>query len=160
MLHLICGPTASGKTTLAKKLEQERGATRFSIDERLGDPNFPPRRDDQFIGKLIMRVAPVFSQIMKESLQELDQGKEVVLDVAAFRRETRYGIRDWASSINVPLRLYYLSVGRPIRLERLRQRNAHKRDTYSFPVPEWVFEFVDQVFEVPTADEAPEIVPD
>ena len=159
MIHLLCGPTASGKTRLAKKIESERGAIRFSIDERMAPPHFPGQRDDRLIGQLIEDTHPVFLEILKESHQQLASGKEVVLDVGTFNRSTRDLIRSWATGIGQPLILYYLSVSREIRLERLRQRNECRGSDYSFEVPQWVFDLIDQVFEAPTADEKPIIIP-
>jgi predicted kinase len=159
MIHLLCGPTASGKTRLAKKIERERGAIRFSIDERMAPPNFPEQRDDRLIAQLIQDAHPVFLEILKESHQQLASGKEVILDVGAFNRSTRDLLRSWATGIGQPLILYYLSDSRDIRLERLRQRNERRGSDYSFDVPLWVFDLIDQVFETPTADEGPIIIP-
>jgi predicted kinase len=158
-IHLLCGPTASGKTALAREIEGERGAVRFSIDERMVPPNFPEQRDDHLIERLIQDTHPVFLAILKESHQQLGSGREVVLDVGAFNRSTRDLLRSWATGIRQPLILYYLSVSKDIRLERLRQRNKCRGSDYSFDVPLWVFDLIDQVFEAPTADEGPIIIP-
>jgi len=159
-IHLLCGPTASGKTTLAKDIESERGAVRFSIDERMAPPNYPAQPNPAFIMELIQKAQPVFMEILTESHQHLSCGNGVVLDVGAFHRSTRDFARNWATSIARPLTLYYLSVGRNIRLERLRQRNKLHGKTYAFDVPEWVFEWIEREFQAPTDDEKPIIITD
>lgn len=158
MVHLLCGPTASGKTRLAKQLESERGAIRFSIDERLAPPHFPEQRDDHFIAQLVYKVRPVFIEVLKAAELPLSRGKDVVLDVGIFDRKNRDVVRMWASEINQPLTLHYLSFSREVRLERLRQRNECRGSNYSFDVPQWVFDLIDQLFEPPTDEEEPIIV--
>ena len=54
MIHLICGPSASGKTKLAKEIERERKAVRFSIDERVTPPIFPESFSMLFLMGLVM----------------------------------------------------------------------------------------------------------
>ena len=159
-IHLLCGPTASGKTTLAKEIESERGAVRFSIDERLAPPNYPAQPNPAFIGELVEKARPVFIEILTESEQRLSHGNEVVLDVGAFHRSTRDFVRRWATRVAQPLTLYYLSASRNIRLERLRQRNKLRGITYAFDVPEWVFEWIEREFQAPTDDEKPIVITD
>jgi len=158
MIHLVCGPTASGKTRLAKEIESARGAIRFSIDELMEPPNFPEQRDDYFIAQLVQKARPMFIELLKAAEQSLSQGNEVVLDVGAFHRETRDVVRTWASENKQPLTLHYLSFSRDIRLERLRQRNERRGSNYSFNVPQWVFDLIEQIFEPPTDEEKPMIV--
>jgi gluconate kinase len=81
-----------------------------------------------------------------------------VLDVGAFHRETRDVVRTWASENKQPLTLHYLSFSRDVRLERLRQRNERRGNNYSFNVPQWVFDLIEQIFEPPTDEEKPMIV--
>ena len=158
MIHLLCGPAASGKTTLAMAIERDRGAIRFSIDDRMDPPNFPEQRNDYFIAQLVERVRPVFIEILKAAELPLSQGKDVVLDVGAFDRQTRHIVRMWAAENKQLLTLHYLSFSRSIRLERLRQRNECRGSNYSFNVPRWVFDLIDQIFEPPTDEEEPMIV--
>jgi predicted kinase len=139
-------------------IERERGAVRFSIDEHLKAPQFPEHRDIQFIMSMVANGKPEFIRILKEAQKPLAQGKDVVLDVATFNRASRDIIRMWAAEIGKPITLYYCLVDKNVRLARLRERNKGAGKAFSFKVPEWVFEIVEESFQPPTDDEMPVIL--
>ncbi|EEF57863.1 AAA family ATPase [Pedosphaera parvula] len=153
MIHLLCGPTAAGKTTYAKKLIQEGNAIHFALDELLVQTAFPASPDPAFMVGLIDQSQSHILRILQQSETHIAQSRDVVLEIPTFRRDHRDVVRGWAAGLKQPLTLYHFSADRTKRLERMHKRNAERGSTFSYHVPEWLFEWVDQVFEVPAADE-------
>jgi predicted kinase len=153
MIHLLCGPTAAGKTTFAGKLIEERQAVHFALDQLLAPISFPESPTPAFMAELIDQSQTYILQILQKAEDHLAHNRDVTLDIPTFRREHRDVVRGWAAGLKQPLTLYYFSANRTTRLERLRKRNVERGATYSYHVPEWLFDWVDQVFETPAPDE-------
>lgn len=114
--HLTCGLPASGKTTLAKKLEQDLPALRLTADEWMarlvGDGYDEDKR---------VIVEDMLWQIAKRVL-ELDS--DVILDYGLWAYEERQAYRDKAQAIGAQVKIHYLEVPLETLLTRLKIRNA------------------------------------
>lgn len=143
-LHLICGLPGSGKTTLAKQLEQDRDAVRFSPDEwlyRLGIDFY----DEAGRAKV--------EQLQWELAQQLlRHGNNVILENGFWAREERDRYRTVAGAIGATTTLHFLD----IPIAELKSRIAKRNQTRGADTPminpssldEWA-----AMFDPPTDDE-------
>jgi predicted kinase len=147
-VHLVCGVAASGKTTLARRLEEE-GAFRFTLDEwmvRLFD--LTPFDDDYGHGadrvkELIWDVAAVV----------LAHGHDVVLDWSQWSRSRRADAARRAEALGAEVVLHFLEVPLDEAEQRLAARNAQRpAGAHHIPLDE-LRRFWTDVFEPPSDDE-------
>jgi predicted kinase len=158
MIHLICGLPGSGKTTYANKILQNDQVVCFSIDHCLKPLSYPQNLDFYFLSKLAERIRQCEIKILCSCEKVLAERKDVVLDIASFKRIDRDRIRAWADKINSPITLYFVTAKKATRWERILNRNLQKGKTYSFDVPQWAFEFIEGWFQPLSEDEGAIIV--
>ncbi|MFB7755121.1 AAA family ATPase [Streptomyces sp. NPDC056121] len=146
-LFLTCGVAGSGKTTLARKLEQERGALRLTGDawmRRLYPdlPAFAPAAVRDRVEKLQFDLA----------LQVLEQGIDVVVDWGLLGRDERDHYRTQAQDRGAKVVLCLLDPPLAVLRERLEIRNRKvSADTYGIPLAKLEEQF--RVFQRPTPQE-------
>ncbi|MEV7068537.1 ATP-binding protein [Streptomyces collinus] len=118
---LMSGLQGSGKTTLARALEQA-GFRRLCPDEEMFRRYGHYGRDFPR-GQFRVREAPVLKDVALELRDLLAAGHEVVVDHGFWTREER---AQWASTVmeagGEPL-LIYLPVPHEVRWDRIRKRN-------------------------------------
>ena len=143
-LHLMVGLPCSGKTTLAKKLQQELPAMRLTPDEWMarvvGDGYDEAKR------------AIVEAMLWAIAAQGLRLGINVILDYGFWAREERDDFRARAAQFGADTKVHFLDVPRKELLKRLEARNAAlPDDTFHITaadLEQW-FDF----FQPPTIDE-------
>jgi predicted kinase len=116
-LYMLCGLPGSGKTTLARQLERERGAFRLAEDDwmiRLFGSTDGHGDDER------ERIKVVQWEIAERILT---LGGNVVLDWAFWLRAERDLYRARAAEIGVHTELYFLDVPRDELIRRLEARN-------------------------------------
>lgn len=119
-LHLMVGLPCSGKTTHAKKLEQERSALRLTPDEwqigLFGQDALEPEHDARhsFIETMLWNVAS----------RALELGTNVILDYGFWAREEREDYRQRAKRLGASSEVHFLDVPEVELLRRLAVRNA------------------------------------
>ena len=153
MIHLICGSTGAGKTSYAMTLAKERGAIRFTVDEWMKTLFFPDLRPPIKFEWAMERIERCEAMMWIMCRQLLGQGKEVVLEISMSTRTLRDKHRGMAKALGSPYRLHYLDVDKAIRRARIRERNKNQGDTFAFEVNDDMFDFVEAMFEPPSADE-------
>ncbi|EYB67813.1 hypothetical protein DEIPH_ctg032orf0057 [Deinococcus phoenicis] len=144
-LHLPVGLPGSGKTTLARQLEQEHAALRLSPDEWMlplfGAGDVDGKRD-VLERQLLWGVAA----------RALSLGVSVVLDYGLWSREERALYRERVRTLGVRAELHVLDVPLDELWRRLEERNRNlPPDT--FPVTRAELEEWDGWFQRPDAAE-------
>ena len=153
MIHFVFGPTGAGKSTYARQLALDRSAIRFSVDEWMSALFFPDIRGELTFEWAMARVHRCETQIWHITHQLLAQGKEVVLEISMSTRQLREKQIKLAETTQFPYLLHYIDADIDVRRARVRHRNKQKGSTYSFDVNDDMFDFVEKMFEAPTAQE-------
>lgn len=142
----MCGPAGSGKSTYATSLQQQ-GFRRLSIDEeawRRGITRQPlPDRT----------AADIERELRRRLLQLVEDGADVVLDLAFATRAARDSYRVLLARCSVIPETVYLATPREVVLDRVRRRAGAGADDVVL-TKERAAEYFDR-FEIPTADEGP-----
>lgn len=147
---LLHGFLGAGKTTLAKKLESERDAVRFTHDEWMNElfGDDPPEA-------LFPDYARRISGVMQKTWTRcLDLGVNVVLDSGLWSRKERDDIRTIVARHGGEPALYRLNCPDEVAWQRIDARNrASGRSLYIAPS---TFQVLKARFE-PLADDEPRI---
>jgi predicted kinase len=148
VVYLICGQIGAGKTTFAKKIENETGAIRFTPDEWMLKlyPEMPPKEEfDDYFYRCCDVVWGVASEIVK-------RGGDVILDFGFWKYKDRETYRELASEIGGESKLYYIDCIRDGIIERLHARNK-ERPNGAVEITDEMFDFYSPGFEPPCAGE-------
>jgi predicted kinase len=143
-LHLMVGLPGSGKTTLAKKLEQELPAMRLTPDEWMarvvGDGYDEAKR------------AIVEAMLWDIAAQGLRLGINVILDFGFWSRVEREDYRARAAKLGADMKVHFLDVSLEELVQRLTARNAAlPQDTFHIEPTD--LEAWSVLFEPPKSDE-------
>ena len=128
--HLLVGFLGSGKTTLAKRLELQHKAVRFTPDEWMArlfgeDPPADSFQD---------RAAAILDAMEPIWLRCLSLGLDVVLDYGFWSRAERDGVRAAVSNIGADHMLWAVSCSDDEARKRIALRNeAADRSLYIAP---------------------------
>ena len=143
-LHLICGLPGSGKTTLAKQLEQANQAVRFSPDEWLHrlEIDFYDEAARARVERLQWEVAQ----------QLLRHGNEVVLENGFWSKEERDLYRTIADGIGATTKVHFLDVPMIELKDRIAKRNLNRDPDTPEVDPSCLDEWA-KLFEPPSGDE-------
>lgn len=149
-LHLTVGLPCSGKTTLAKQLEQKYSALRLTPDEwhvRLYGQDAVEQEHDarhELIEAIQWDVAT----------RALTLGLDVILDFGCWVRVQRDEYRLRAEQLGTEFKIHYLATPQKMLLSRLAARNANL-PSGTFYIPETKLEGWFKIFEPPFPDELP-----
>jgi predicted kinase len=119
-LHLMVGLPCSGKTTLARQLEQEYSALRLTTDEwhtRLFGQDATDERHDarhELIESLLWDIAS----------RALSIGVDVILDFGCWVRCQRDDFRARAKGLGADFKIHFTDAPEKVLLERLAERNT------------------------------------
>jgi predicted kinase len=147
-LILICGLPGSGKTTLARQLEQSRPALRLSPDEWITEI-LADASDQVELDRLRSPVEAVQWQV---ATRVLTLGVNVILEWGFWSREERMYYRTQAEALGARVELYFLDVARAELWARVSQRNANLPPG-TFVISEEQLDLWLSWFQPPSADE-------
>ncbi|MEE9321164.1 MAG: ATP-binding protein [Granulosicoccus sp.] len=152
-LILVCGSTGAGKTTYSLTLAQAIKAVRFSIDPWM-QTLFSKDMKSLDYEWMIERVYRCYEQIWEVGKQILVLRGNVILDLGFTTKEQRGFFITKAKEMDVIPEVHYLDVPVDVRKQRVRQRNISKDpDLYAFEVTEFMFDFMEPRFEIPSPGE-------
>lgn len=116
----IHGFIGSGKTTFSKKLEEETGAFRFTVDEWMEAlyGNNPPA---ELFFDYEERIK---TMILSLSERLLRRGQDVILDFGFWSRKARDDMHGWAQKIGAEPVLYEMQCDIDLMRERTRKRTG------------------------------------
>lgn len=147
-LHLMVGLPCSGKSTYARRLEDETNALLLSLDvwhlKLFGDDVGHECHDARHM---------VIEQIMWDIAKHvLEMGGDVVLDYGCWARAERDDYRNRAKALGTLFKLHYMNVPHSELYRRLDERNDNLPEG-SFKIPKTEMDRYITVFQPPDADE-------
>ena len=148
-LYLTCGLPGSGKTTLAKRLEQDASALRLTADDWLHELYPGISTPEAETGPFRRRVERLQWSI---ALRALALGCNVVLDWGVWAREERDDISTGAREAGARVVLCLLDAPINELWNRLSRRNTD-RPVGAFDIPRAALLRWSDLFQRPTADE-------
>jgi predicted kinase len=142
----MCGPAGSGKSTVARQLEQQ-GMTRLSFDQEAwsrGITTMP----------LPEEVYRDIEHALRARLTDLVRaGSDVVLDFSFWSRRMRDEYREFLRPFGVVPETVYLATDRATVLQRIAARATGDGDDFKLSTDLAAFYF--DHFEIPSAAEGP-----
>ncbi|HKN76837.1 MAG TPA: AAA family ATPase [Candidatus Acidoferrum sp.] len=139
-LIVVCGLPGSGKTTLAKLLENRLHAVRFSPDEWM-DALSLNLRDEEKRGK-IEALQWRFGQEL------LALGLTVIIEWGTWGRAERDTLRLGARALGAAVELHYVSAPADVLFERIQRRRMEMPPIERDVLSRWF-----EIFQVPTPEE-------
>ena len=152
-IHMICGQTGAGKSTYAEKLRLDLSGVRFSIDDWNARLFFMDRDPASDFNWFYERVQRSCAQMRDTAEQVLHAGVPAIFDCGFTDRNERQIFYDWAGTIDRPVTLHYLDVAKPLRWQRVQQRNAERGVTFAIEVTAEMFQFMETIWQPPDAAE-------
>ena len=152
-VHLIIGPQGAGKSTYARRLADETGGVRFSIDDwmhQLYGPDLPKPLDFAW---MMERVRRCEQRICTTAFECAATGVDVVLDLGFTTAASRTEFAKRARAAALLSRLHVVDAPHDLRRRRVLDRNATRGDTFAFEVTPEMFDFMESRFERPTESE-------
>ncbi len=147
-LHLMVGLPCSGKTTLARQIENEQSALRLTPDEwqvtLFGQDATEPEHD--------ARHSLIEAMLWDLAARLLVLGTSVILDYGFWAREEREDFRARAEKLGASSEVHFLDVSEEELLRRLAARNS-ETPPGAFRIPVAMMKRYITVFQAPTADE-------
>ena len=147
-VYVLCGFIGAGKTTFAKKLEEQTGAVRITKDEWLiqmvgNDPTIDGYEDyDSKMCGLSRDVA----------FQLAAKGIDVIIDEGVWSKEHRDLLRKRAEDVGAQAVVYFLDTPIETIRERVARRNVNAAKD-SFKISGELLDFYLQYWEPPSEDE-------
>jgi predicted kinase len=139
-LIIVCGLPGSGKTTLARTLESQIGAIRFSADEWL----------DALALDLWDEARRARAEALQWQLgqQLLERGLAIIIEWGTWGRAERDTLRLGARALGAAVELHYLSAPADVLFQRIRRRGRENPAIKREHVSRWL-----EAFQPPTPEE-------
>lgn len=150
---LVVGCTGAGKTTYARQLADDIGGIRFSIDEWMM-PLFAPDQPKPIqFAWMMERVNRCEAMIFSMVRQVAERGLPVVLDLGFTKKEHRDKFRTLCTEAGLKAAVHFVDVDAETRWQRVQHRNGDQGETFAMQVDRGMFDFMEKMWEPPTADE-------
>lgn len=139
-LIIICGLPGSGKTTLAKSLEQSLGGVRLCPDEWMEALSI-----DLYDEENRARIEALQWQLGQRLLE---LGLVVIIEWGTWGRSERDTLRDGARKLGAAVELHYLSAPPDVLFERIQHRGMEDPPIPRDDILRWA-----EMIQVPTPEE-------
>ena len=153
LVHLVTGQTGAGKTTYAQQLAEQQNGVRFSIDEWMTSLFWMDSPDGITFSWAMTRIARCEEMIRQQAQTFLRHNIAVVLDLGFTKRDQRIAFTGWAARRAEETHLHWVDVPAEERWVRVRSRNIERGSTYVMQVDRAMFDFMEDQWEAPDADE-------
>jgi predicted kinase len=120
------------------------------MDGGLFGPDMPQHAHWPWIAE---RVARCERQIASTGLQLGALGVSSILDIGLQRVDQRRAIAVQAAAAGLAVRLHFVDIPPDERWRRVRERNDHRGETYRLTVTRQMFDFIETIWQPPTAEE-------
>ena len=150
---LIVGCTGAGKTTYARRLADELGAVRFSIDEWMMTLFWKDSPQPLQFAWTMERVERCEAQIFATARQVAERGVPAVLDLGFTTRKHRDKFRLLGADAGLSVAIHFVDVPADERWRRVERRNAERGETYAMTVDRSMFDFMEGLWEPPSEAE-------
>jgi len=151
--HIVCGSTGAGKTTYSIALSSKLGAIRFSIDEWMAQLFWPDSPQPVQFEWTMERINRCEAQIAELATELAKRGVPSVLDLGFTTRDHRDKFRALAADAGIATKTQYVDVPVEERWRRVEHRNRDKGETYRMEVTREMFDFMESIWQAPTAEE-------
>lgn len=152
-LVLIVGCTGAGKTTYARKLADEIGGVRFSIDEWMTALFWADSPQPLQFAWTMERIARCEALIFNTVRQLAKRSVPALLDLGFTRRDHRDKFRTLASEAGLTAAVHFIDVPADERWYRVNRRNKEQGETYAMQVDRQMFDFMEGMWEPPDQTE-------
>jgi predicted kinase len=139
-LIIVCGLPGSGKTTLARALENQLRAVRFAPDEWMSDLSLDLYDE--------ARRAKVEELQWKFGQRLLALGLIVIIEWGTWSRSERDRLREQARALGAAVELHYLSAPEEVLFDRIQRRGMESPPIQRDALSRWC-----EIFQAPTAEE-------
>ena len=144
---MTCGRICCGKSTYARKLQENRNAVILSIDE-ITLAMFPEgtgEMHDTYVNR-------AEQYLLALSLQILKSGVDVILDWGLWTRAQRERLRAFYTEHGVENEIHYLRISTEEWERRIRKRNTQQKEEepQAYFVDEGLLRKVESMFEEPS----------
>ena len=155
-IHLIEGPVGAGKSTFAARLGEQLNAPRINLDEWMVTLFSPDRPAENFVEWYLTCKQRCIEQIWRVACDWLDCRSDIILELGLVQQADRAEFYQRVDDHELSLKVYLLDVPREVRLERVRQRNATRGQTFQMAVSDEVFDIADRAWQAPDDAETSE----
>lgn len=152
-IHIVFGPQGAGKSTIARRLAQEVQGIRFAIDDWMHQLYGPDLPKPMNLAWIMERVQRCEKRIWQTASDAALIGTNIILDLGFMKKESRRAFRSLAENENLEVKFHFVDAPYEVRKERVLARNNAKGETFTFEVTAEMFDFMDNEFQVPEADE-------
>lgn len=144
---MMCGVCGSGKTTYAKKKEQE-GYIRLSIDEEMW--KLYGRKGIDYPEEQYEKLSEqVEAALQKKLLSLIQQGKDVVIDFSFWSKENRNVYKELIQKAGAETELVYMKASKELLQKRLYKRNQVLNANSPFVITDEILEHHYHAFQEP-----------
>ena len=152
-LFLVVGCTGAGKTTYARRLAEELGGLRFSIDEWMMALFWADSPQPIEFAWTMERVERCEAQIFAIARQAAERGVPCILDLGFTRKDHRAKFRALADEAGLSAIVHFVDVPADERWFRVDRRNKERGETYAMQVDREMFDFMEGLWQPPAEAE-------